>query len=860
MASLNLRKTLLALAITGAALPAYAQTLTLTDAGLLKEDQTFSEPVEVTGTFSSDNSDLDAIEFNSVMFEKDLLLNAAINANGDNADGLDLSQSGDDNFPLAMGPATEISGSLINKGNISATGGAATAMLIDPAVIHGDLINEGTLSATGEAFEGESVRALEFSGQSEIHGDLINAASGKIVAEGTGATGILLMGSEIDGKLINQGLIEVKGYDSVGIDVTSNEKPNWSKRALVGTIENQGTIRATGENADGMLIDGAIIDSIVNSGTIQADGIAIVVDQFELTSAATSQWLKIEHRAGLISGGEAAIEAIGRDVDLQWSGGTIQGDIRLGGYVGVRGPVEFDGALIEVGKSGDSEWVGEWVDVGSDTGEDSGGVPFVGHLELLQPHTSIDGNLYVAGNSSLGLNLSSATDANKAVLTVSQIAEFGKGSTLKLQAKGADFSTDGTTYRLVEANEIIDDGLQVVSSSSLLAVDSFTVDGNSIVSKVTAKGIDEVAEVIQSSGGSTNAQAAGAAFSQVVIKQLAQSNPNDPVRQAFIAASENPVALAKLTEQLAPEVNGGSTTAAVTGQTLISNVTGSRTSSSRQGLSSGEAFKETGVWVQTLYSDANQDLRDGVAGYNAYSRGIAVGADGKLNEQLTLGLAYSFINTDVNGDTGNKTEVDGHAFTLYSGYEQGNYFLDSSLTFGVNDNSSKRQIASTAATGDYDSNLLGLNLVGGYSYRLSNELLIEPRVAARYSLVEIDGYNEKGSSAALKVEEQRYEVAEVGAGVRVAGSFVVGQGTLEPQAKLMAFHDFAADQASSTSTFVLGGTPFTTSGAKPARNSYEAGVGVDYLLGAVTLGVNYDYVGKTDFNADTFTAKVRYDF
>ena len=51
-----------------------------------------------------------------------------------------------------------------------------------------------------------------------------------------------------------------------------------------------------------------------------------------------------------------------------------------------------------------------------------------------------------------------------------------------------------------------------------------------------------------------------------------------------------------------------------------------------------------------------------------------------------------------------------------------------------------------------------------------------------------------------------------------------------------------------------------TTGAKPARNSYEVGVGVDYLLGAVTLGANYDYVGKSGFNADTFTAKVRYDF
>ena len=46
-------------------------------------------------------------------------------------------------------------------------------------------------------------------------------------------------------------------------------------------------------------------------------------------------------------------------------------------------------------------------------------------------------------------------------------------------------------------------------------------------------------------------------------------------------------------------------------------------------------------------------------------------------------------------------------------------------------------------------------------------------------------------------------------------------GSLEPEAKLMAWHDFIGDKASTTSTFVLGGTPFTTTGATPARDSYE---------------------------------------
>ncbi|MGA4815317.1 autotransporter outer membrane beta-barrel domain-containing protein [Pseudomonas aeruginosa] len=75
------------------------------------------------------------------------------------------------------------------------------------------------------------------------------------------------------------------------------------------------------------------------------------------------------------------------------------------------------------------------------------------------------------------------------------------------------------------------------------------------------------------------------------------------------------------------------------------------------------------------------------------------------------------------------------------------------------------------------------NVVGGYTLSPERAVLVEPRLAARYARVDIDGYHEKGSSAALKVDSQRYEVAELGAGVRVAGDFQVGNGNLQPQSQ-----------------------------------------------------------------------------
>lgn len=740
------RKTLLALAISASTLPLAAQALTLTNSGLNSEGNTYTDSTEVTGSFSNQN--VQPIRFYSDTFNHDLVINAQVQATGDDLNGVDLSYAGDDDNPSSIGAPTEVFGNLQNKGSISVSGAGVTGLLIDPATIHGNLVNEGTLQVAGGVLDGDGIRGLKFAGQSELQGDLVNAANGKILADGQEATGIQLKGGSIGGKLINNGLIQVSGTESTGVLATYDDDMGSPDRVDLGGIENHGSIVASGDDATALRLDGVSFASapvqVLNTGTIQADDAAIEVGAFDIDGANASNTLVIQNSGNLVSKDEAidASQASG-GVHLVWNAGSITGNLIDLSNIEVNGDVTFNGADASTDGANIRLKDAGWLDVGSDAGN------MPAHLEFAQPHTTIQGNLDVAGNSSLGLNLSSATDPNKAVVAVSGTAEFAKGSQIQLAAQGNDFKAQGTTYTLVQAGTLQDDGVSVTSRSALLNVDTVSSGNNQILAKVSTKSQDEVGEVIGQIGGSANAQRAGAAFSQVVTG-LAQNNPDDPVFQAYVNASQDPAALKKLAEQLAPEVNGGATQAATSGQTLVSNVTGNRTSSLR-GASSGDVLQNTGIWAQALYSDANQDLRDGVAGFNAYSRGIAIGTDGKLTDQLTLGVAYSFLHTSVNSDTGNTTDVDGNALTLYSGFEQGNYFVDANLSYGLNDNESKRRIASTTAKGDYDSQVLGANIVGGYTYHLNDRFLVEPRLAARYARVDIDGYHEKGSSAALKI-------------------------------------------------------------------------------------------------------------
>jgi len=347
------------------------------------------------------------------------------------------------------------------------------------------------------------------------------------------------------------------------------------------------------------------------------------------------------------------------------------------------------------------------------------------------------------------------------------------------------------------------------------------------------------------------------------LRALESATWNNPEVAAYLKsqlANKSTAERIKLLKQAMPEVNDGASRATQAAQNLTSNAISSRTSSMRSGLSSGDGVADTGVWVQALTSKADQGERGGVAGYSANSRGIAVGVDGKLNEQVTLGLAFSSLNTDVKSQGGNSTDVTSHALTVYSGFEQDGFFADGSMTLGRSANASKRHIGTDLAKGDYDSQLFGVNAMAGYAFDMGQGVVVEPRVAGRYSLVRTDGYSEKGARLGLNMASQDFEVAELGAGIRMKGSFELGKGSIEPEVTAMAYHDFVADSSKVASSYVLGGTPFVTSAAKPASDSYEVGVGMNYRLGAVSMGVNYDYTAKQNFKADTVKAQVRYEF
>lgn len=820
-------------------------------------DQTINEPLVLTGQLTqsvtvrnSRGVTISRSQINgSLLNQADILLNA----NGLSVSGLVLDW---DTGPGAR--ASQIQGDVIQSGKISLLDASSTeGFEIGQTVVKGSVVNAGAIVIKSSVGGVSGINEGIYVHGAQIGGDLAN--TGSIDVSGSNAAGIIIdrsydVPTTIGGKLLNSGTIRVTGDLALGFEM---EAPSSDLRiensGLISTVGkraetislydgsidyllNTGTLESKGESASAITLNGVHFAQhspsgergIINRGSIVADGVAIWVsnDQTQVDA------FEINQQAGEIRSNTGTAIDAAHLATLNWTGGKIVGDVLNVNAVSIAGQADFIGKRIVSPVS---------INAGS--------------LNLSSAGSTITGDLNVAGGAGIDMRLTDSVMPTTAYLNVEGAAIFAQASKVTLSAAPGDFTAvpTGTEYTLVNATRLQNNGLSVASQSSLLDVLSYSTDAQTVKAVVGLKSNQQVEQELGAAGAEKPVMDVINTVKNDVLSQLDQ---NDPVFLALANAS-TPQALAAVGEQLKPEVSRGALDVALSGQTLINSAIFGRLAAQRPVQ---ETALRHAVWIQSLNSDMDQDGRRGDTGYSANSSGTAVGADAKVNPNATIGVAYSYLNANIQSARGNKADAQGSTLSLYGNWALQRGFVDGSLSYGRSENGSKRYIAGSRATGDYDSHLLALSILGGYRFNLSEQVLIEPRMAARYSSVRMNGFNEKGSSVALSTSSQRYEVGELGAGLRLAGNLPFMNGTLQPEATLMTYRDMMGDRVAQTSSFVLGGDAFKVAGASVSRDSVEASVGVSYQLSAFGFGASYSRQTRSGFDADLMKLSTHYVF
>ena len=328
------------------------------------------------------------------------------------------------------------------------------------------------------------------------------------------------------------------------------------------------------------------------------------------------------------------------------------------------------------------------------------------------------------------------------------------------------------------------------------------------------------------------------------------------------AVADGRETFASTPEQWIPNVSGAAF--AGTAQTVnTSQLNIGKRLGSLQGMNSGdEIVANNGLWFSIQHTEADQNQRSGISGFDAGSTALSLGYDREINA-LIVGVAYTKGSSDAKSDDNNSDfDMADHLFSLYASYDAGKWYGEAIVSTGFGDIDSVRTIGGQTYEADYDSNSLNGKLEAGLKLAVKGWQL-NPILALEYSRQEYDSYNETGDALALHVKSQDYDRFTVGAGARIEKELQRSWGSITPELKAMVYYDLDNDRIVSTANFIGGSSAFVSYGVEPAETSWQLGTALTIAsLGEqnVNLRLGYDYCGREDFDAHSFSGKVQFSF
>lgn len=279
---------------------------------------------------------------------------------------------------------------------------------------------------------------------------------------------------------------------------------------------------------------------------------------------------------------------------------------------------------------------------------------------------------------------------------------------------------------------------------------------------------------------------------------------------------------------------------------------------------------DNGVWGKTSVKSSEQDSVSGNEGYDANTYSFTIGKDfnlvRKADERVDVGLAFSYANTNIDGNSNSyNTIVDSYQVNAYGNYILNNWYTSGSLGYGLHKHQNKRHISAIGETADSDYNASQYSALvsGGYNFVYKDKLNIVPSVYAQYIHLNVEEYTESGSSANLIVDETAVDNVEMGAGVDVtypvklkrSGHYVI------PGAGYKYSNELTGEEVETTARFAEGGDSFTAKGVKTDPQRHTFSLNTSYLIKEDLLStIEYEHEVRENYRSNGIYLKVKKKF
>tara|TARA_Y100001933_G_scaffold265275_1_gene339428 strand:+ start:25828 stop:37062 length:11235 start_codon:yes stop_codon:yes gene_type:complete len=258
---------------------------------------------------------------------------------------------------------------------------------------------------------------------------------------------------------------------------------------------------------------------------------------------------------------------------------------------------------------------------------------------------------------------------------------------------------------------------------------------------------------------------------------------------------------------------------------------------------------------------SEQDAESGRSGYSSDGMGIQLGLDYQVNENLILGLSLDYANTEVTFDGGlGDIETDSFRVGPFATYFTENWFVNTSLTFGIHSSDGTRNDTATGVhESDYNASDVTFYLGGGYQYRLDENWMLTPTASMRYTYYNRDGYTETGTGG---VTYGDYDLSTLYSrlGARLSYQLYTMDMIFIPEVMVGWEHEFLGDAGSGT-TDLPGSSAFSVNTGNPDENSIFFGTGLTAIIDERwSTFLHYEGNVSSDGETHAISGGLRFDF
>ena len=419
--------------------------------------------------------------------------------------------------------------------------------------------------------------------------------------------------------------------------------------------------------------------------------------------------------------------------------------------------------------------------------------------------------------------------------------------------------------------KLIDTGTNLVVSTDELALmtardtplTSFAITHTTVTSDVTVTATAKSDATTASELGVNTNKATG--LRAAVLAAATQGTDTTLIDAFTTVLNAGTTTDTDVANQVAPQsdtISGSAiATRAMTGtvQGIVSNRMASLRSGDAfvTGMSAGNGMSANSGFIQAFGSEAEQKntgpTTAKVYGYDSQTSGVAIGFDGMTETGETIGLSASFSTTDVDGKgTGkSKNAIDSYTVSVYADKATEKGYIEGSLTYGINDNTSSRLVntagLSRTYAGNYDSEQISLKVGGGVPNEVIDGTFVTPFASATGTIISTDSYTETSTTAndALRLKIAQDDINSLVGTIGVKAHMITDKGT--PMISFAINNEFGDTTINSTNTYTGGGTAFKTS---TDVEELSATLGLGYSFGNDVSSVNIGY--EANANEDDY--------